>query len=96
MAKERLYFKIEIEWAREGLAKAYHYSCYKRTELHEFINEQMELLAFEWARDHFWAYAEEFKDEYALAEVVMSKLVTRIFEVPPKEFYSVDYATMRV
>ena len=96
MAKERLYFKIEIEWSREGLARAYHYSCYKRTELHEFINEQMELLAFEWARDHFWAYAESYENEYALAEVVLSKLSTRIFEVPPKEFYSVDYATMRV
>lgn len=96
MAKERLYFKIEIEWAREGLAKAYHYSCYNRTELHEFINEQMELLAFEWARDRFWAYAVHYDNEYALAEVVLSKLTTRIFEVPPKEFYHVDYATMRV
>jgi hypothetical protein len=96
MAKERLYFKIEIEWAREGLAKAYHYSCYNRTELHEFINEQMELLAFEWARDHFWAYAKEYEDEYVFAEMVMSKLTTRIFAVPPKEFYGVDYATMRV
>lgn len=96
MAKERLYFKIEIEWAREGLAKAYHYSCYNRTELHEFINEQMELLAFEWARDHFWAYAAHYDNECALAEVVLSKLNTRIFEVPPKEFYHVDYATMRV
>ena len=96
MAKERLYFKIEIEWAREGLAKAYHYSCYNRTELHEVINEQMELLAFEWARDHFWAYTAHYDNEYALAEVVLSKLTTRIFEVPPKEFYHVDYATMRV
>ena len=96
MAKERLYFKIEIEWAREGLAKAYHYSCYNRTELHEFINEQMELLAFEWARYHFWASAAHYDNEYALAEVVLSKLITRIFEVPPKEFYHVDYATMRV
>lgn len=96
MAKERLYFKIEIEWAREGLAKAYHYSCYNRTELHEFINEQMELLAFEWAREHFWAYAENYDNEYALAEVVLSKLNIRIFEVPPKEFYGVDYATIRV
>lgn len=96
MAKERLYFKIEIEWVREGLAKAYHYSCYNRTELHEFINEQMELLAFEWARDHFWAYAAHYDNEYALAEVVLSKLHTRIFEVPPEKFYHVDYATMRV
>lgn len=96
MAKERLYFKIEIEWAREGLTKAYHYSCYNRTELHEFINEQMELLAFEWARDHFWAYAVHYDNEYALAEVVLSKLHTRIFEVPPEKFYHVDYATIRV
>jgi hypothetical protein len=96
MAKERLYFKIEIEWAREGLAQAYHYSCYNRAELHEFINEQMELLAFEWARDHFWAYAENYENEYALAEVVLSKLNTRIFEVPPEKFYHSDYATMRV
>ena len=96
MAKERLYFKIEIEWAREGLAKAYHYSCYNRTELHEFINEQMELLAFEWARDHFWAYAGNYDNEYALAEVVLSKLNTHIYEVPLAEFYGVDYATMRV
>lgn len=96
MAKERLYFKIEIEWAREGLAQAYHYSCYNRIELHEFINEQMELLAFEWARDHFWAYAGNYDNEYALAEVVLSKLNTRIFEVPPEQFYHVDYATMRV
>lgn len=96
MAKERLYFKIEIEWAREGLVKAYHYSCYNRTELHEFINEQMELLAFEWARDHFWAYAAHYDNEYALAEVVLSKLNTHIFEVPPEKFYHVDYATMRV
>ena len=96
MAKERLYFKIEIEWAREGLAQAYHYSCYNRTELHEFINEQMELLAFEWARDHFWAYAGNYDNEYALAEVVLSKLNTHIYEVPLAEFYGVDYATMRV
>jgi radical SAM superfamily enzyme len=96
MAKERLYFKIEIGCQRIGLEKAYHYSCYNRTELHEFINEQMELLAFEWAKEHYWAYANSFEDEYAFAEVVLSKLNTRIFEVPPKEFYSVDYATMRV
>lgn len=96
MAKQRLYFKVEIEWAKEGIAQAYHYSCYSRPELHEFINEQMELLAFEWARDHFWAYAEHYENEYVLAEVVLSKLSTRIFEVPPKEFYHVDYATMRV
>ena len=94
MAKERLYFKIEIEWAREGLAQAY--PCYNRTELHEFINEQMELLAFEWARDHFWAYAKEYEDEYVFAEMVMSKLTTHIYEVPPAEFYGVDYAVMRV
>ena len=96
MAKERLYFKIEIEWAREGLARAYHYSCYTRSELHEFINEQMELLAFEWAQDHFWAYAKDYEDEYTLAEMVFNRLTTRIFEVPPKEFYDVNYATMRV
>ena len=96
MAKERLYFKIEIEWAGEGRAKAYHYSCYTRPELHEFINEQMELLAFEWANELYWVYAKDYEDEYAFAEVVLSKLNTRIFEVPPKEFYGVDYATMRV
>ena len=56
----------------------------------------MELLAFEWANEHYWAYANSFEDEYAFAEVVLSKLNTRIFEVPPKEFYGVDYATMRV
>jgi hypothetical protein len=56
----------------------------------------MELLAFEWARDHFWAYAVHYDNEYALAEVVLSKLHTRIFEVPPEKFYHVDYATMRV
>lgn len=96
MAKERLYFKIEIGCPRIGLEKAYHYSCYNRTELHEFINEQMELLAFEWAKEHYWAYAESFEDEYAFAEVVFSKLNTRIFEVSPKEFYGVDYTVMRV
>lgn len=96
MAKERLYFKIEIGCPRMGLEKAYHYSCYNRTELHEFINEQMELLAFEWAKEHYWAYADSFEDEYAFAEVVLSKLNTRIFEVPPKEFYGVNYAVMRV
>jgi hypothetical protein len=96
MAKERLYFKVEIGCSRIGLEKAYHYSCYNRTELHEFINEQMELLAFEWAKEHYWAYANSFEDEYAFAEVVLSKLNTRIFEVPPKEFYGADYATMRV
>jgi hypothetical protein len=56
----------------------------------------MELLAFEWAKEHYWAYANSFEDEYAFAEVVLSKLNTRIFEVPPKEFYGADYATMRV
>jgi heme O synthase-like polyprenyltransferase len=56
----------------------------------------MELLAFEWARDHFWAYADNYEDEYALAEVVLSKLNTRIFEVPPKEFYDVNYAIMKI
>ena len=96
MAKERLYFKVEIGCPRIGLEKSYHYSCYNRIELHEFINEQMELLAFEWANEHFWAYANSFENEYVFAEVVLSKLNTRIFEVPPKEFYGVDYATIRV
>lgn len=96
MSKTRLYFKVEIEWAKEDLARAYHYSCYNRTELHEFINEQMELLAFEWARDHFWAYAKDYDNEFSLAETVLSKLTTHIYEVPPAEFYGVDYAVMRV
>ena len=96
MSKTRMYFKVEIEWTREGLARAYHYSCYNRTELHEFINEQMEVLAFEWARNHFWAYARDYDNEFVLAETVLSSLVTRIYEVPPAEFYGVDYAVMRV
>lgn len=96
MAKERLYFKVEIEWYEEGFGEVYHYSCYSRSELHEFINGQTELLAFDWAQTHYWAYADLYENEFALAEAVYPKFVTRIYEVPPKEFYSVDYATMRV
>lgn len=96
MAKERLYFKVEIEWSQEGYAKAFHYSCYSRAELHEFINEQTEILAFEWAKDHFWGYAKDYEDEFALFEAVLPKFIHRIYEVPAKEFYGVDYATMRI
>ena len=98
MAKERLYFKIEfwLNGVHDPCAKGYYYSCYNRTELHEFINERMEEFAFQWAKDYFWCYAKDYEDEFALFEAILPKVTTRIFEVPPKEFYDVDYATMRV
>ena len=45
---------------------------------------------------YFWCYAKDYEDEFALFEAILPKVITRIFEVPPKEFYDVNYATMRV
>ena len=100
MAKERMYFRVEICSPDKNENFTLYYSCFNRIQLHDFINEKLEEIVFEWAKNNFWDhdknYSEDYADEFILFEAILPMWRQRIYEIDPNEFYKADFATLRL
>ena len=63
---ERHYYRIEIYTPKGSNDKTFYYSCVSRSELHEYINEKLEEVAWEGGRMFF----EHHKDVQCCTAVV--------------------------
>ena len=89
---ERHYYRIEIYTPKGSNDKTFYYSCVNRSELHEYINEKLEEVAWEGGRMFF----EHHKDAYSLYDEYLRRCGYHLFELSPEEFYQVNYAIMRI